>query len=214
VGPPAPDPEAVKTKVQAFVDQYNSTIDFIRGKLDEKTVPKPTTDADVRKGVLFNDTQLNGVLRQMRNMISDKIGALPGTVKSMGDIGVSTGTASGGKSSADALAGKLKLDTAKLTDALTNKRLDVKSFLTDTTNGIAAKLNAYLDPLAKSDGAVDKRAKQTGDEIKGIDSQLLVMEDRLTAKSDRLKAQFAKMEAAMAQSQTQSSWLSAQLSRL
>jgi flagellar hook-associated protein 2 len=214
VGAPAPDPNAVKAKVQAFVDQYNSTIDFIRGKLDEKSNPKATTEAEARKGVLFNDTQLSGVLREMRNMVADKVTGLSGSVTSLADIGVSTGTASGGKSSADAIAGKLTLDTAKLTDALTNKRLDVKSFLTDSTNGIAAKLNGYLDPLARSDGGVATRAKQTGEEIDGIDDQLARMEDRLTAKSDRLRAQFAKMEAAMSASQSQGSWLSAQLSRL
>jgi len=135
-------------------------------------------------------------------------------VTSLADIGVSTGTASGGKSSADALAGKLTRDTAKLTDALANKRLDVKSFLTDATNGIAAKLNAFLDPVARTDGTVATRAKQTGEEIDDIDDQLERMETRLTAKSDRLRAQFAQMEAAMSRSQTQSSWLSAQLSRL
>jgi flagellar hook-associated protein 2 len=214
VGPPAPDPDAVKTKVQAFVDQYNSTVDFIRGKLAEKSNPKATTEAEARKGVLFNDTQLTGVLRELRNMVADKVTGLSGSVSSLADIGVSTGTASGGKSSADAIAGKLTLDTTKLTDALTNKRLDVKSFLTDPANGIAAKLNAFLDPVAKSDGAVDARAKQTGTEIDGIDDQLAAMEERLTAKSDRLRAQFAKMEAAMSASQSQGSWLSAQLSRL
>jgi flagellar hook-associated protein 2 len=214
VGAPAPDADAVKAKVQAFVDQYNSTVDFIRGKLSEKSNPKATTEAEARKGVLFNDTQLTGVLRQLRNMVSDKVTGLSGTVKSLAEIGVSTGSASGGASSADAIAGKLTLDATKLTDALTNKRLDVKSFLTDSANGIATKLNAYLEPIARSDGSVATRAKQTGDEISGIDKQLALMEDRLTAKSDRLRAQFAKMEAAMSASQTQGSWLSAQLSAL
>src|SRR5215211_7344891 len=214
VGPPAPDSNAVKAKVQAFVDQYNSTIDFIRGKLEEKSNPKATTEAEARKGVLFNDTQLTGVLRELRNMVADTVTGLSGTVKSLRDIGVSTGTASGGASSADAIAGKLTLDAAKFTDALTNKRLDVRSFLTDPTNGIAAKLSAYLDPVARSGGAVDARSKQTGAEIDGIDDQLAMMEDRLTAKSDRLRAQFAKMEAAMSASQTQGAWLSSQLAAL
>jgi flagellar hook-associated protein 2 len=214
VGAPGPDADAVKAKVQAFVDQYNSTVDFIRGKLSEKSNPKATTEAEARKGVLFNDTQLTGVLRQLRNMVSDKVTGLSGTVKSLAEIGVSTGSASGGASSADAIAGKLTLDATKLTDALTNKRLDVKSFLTDPANGIAAKLNALLDPVAKSDGVVDKRAKQTGQEIDGIDDQITAMEDRLTAKADRLRAQFAKMESAMAASQTQGAWLSSQLAAL
>jgi flagellar hook-associated protein 2 len=214
VGPPAPDSEAVKAKVQAFVDQYNSTLDFIRGKLEEKSNPKATTESEARKGVLFADPQLSGVLRQLRTMVADRVEGLTGSVTYLADIGVSTGTATGGKSSADALAGKLTLDGAKLTDALANKRLDVKAFLTDPVNGIAAKLNAFLDPVAKSDGAVAARAQQTGDEIDDIDDQLALMEDRLTAKADRLRAQFAKMESAMSQSQSQSAWLAAQLGRL
>jgi flagellar hook-associated protein 2 len=213
VGAPGPDTDAVKAKVQAFVDQYNSTIDFVRGKLDEKRVPNATTDADARKGVLFNDSQLTGILRDLRNMISEDVPGLSGGIKSFGAMGVSTGAATGGQSSADAIAGKLTLDATKLTDALTNKRLDVKSFLTDSQNGIAAKLGAYLEPIARSsDGAVAQRASQAGDQSKDIDSRIARMEERLTAKTDLLKAQFAKMEAAMSASQTQSAWLAAQLS--
>jgi flagellar hook-associated protein 2 len=212
VGPPAPDNAAVQSKVQAFVDQYNSTVDFIRGKLTEKRVPNATNSTDARKGVLFADTQLTGLLSQLRNMISGKTAAT-GTIASFADIGVSTGSASGGASSADALAGKLTLDSAKLTDALTSKRPDVKAFLTDTdaTKGISAKLTALLDPVAKIDGLVDQRADAAGTEIKRIDDQIAVIENRLTAKQERLKAQFAAMEQALAQSQSQGSWLAAQL---
>jgi flagellar hook-associated protein 2 len=214
VGPPGPDSEAVKAKVKAFVDQYNSTIDFIRGKLEEKKNPKATTESEARKGVLFNDSQLTGVLRELRNMVADNVTGLSGGVTSLADIGVSTGNASGGQSSADALAGKLTLDATKLADALTTKRLDVKAFLTDPANGIGAKLTAFLDPVAKSDGTVATRAKQTGDEIDGIEDQIAAMEERLTARSDRLRAQFAKMESAMSASQSQSAWLSSQLAAL
>jgi flagellar hook-associated protein 2 len=215
VGAPGPDPDAVKSKVQAFVDQYNSTIDFIRGKLTEKRVPNATTDTDARKGALFNDTQLTGVLRDLRNMIADGVNGLSGSVDSFGDIGVSTGAPSGGQSSADAIAGKLTLDATKLTDALTNKRLDVKSFLTDRDNGMAAKLAAYLDPIARStNGAVAARASLAAGQSKDIDDRIALMEERLTAKSDLLRAQFAKMESAMSASQTQGSWLSSQLAAL
>jgi flagellar hook-associated protein 2 len=214
VGPPAPDNEAVKAKVQAFVDQYNSTIDFIRGKLTEKRVPNATNSTDARKGVLFGDTQLTGVLSQLRNMISGKTGAT-GAITAFADLGVSTGTGSGGASNADALAGKLTLDANKLTDALTTNRLDVKAFMTDpdATKGISAKLTALLDPIAKIDGLVDQRADSAGNESKRIDDQIAVIEDRITAKQERLKLQFAAMEQALAQSQSQGSWLAAQLPR-
>jgi flagellar hook-associated protein 2 len=217
VGAPGPDPEAVKSKVKAFVDQYNSTVDFIRGKLTEKRVPNATTETDARKGVLFSDTQLNGVLSALRTAVSEKVKAFTDAaspIAGLGDLGVSTGAATGAQSSADQLAGKLTLDDAKLTAALQNNRLDVKAFLTDATNGIGAKLTTLLDPVSKSDGVVDQRAKQAGSEITRIDKQLEVMETRLAAKSDRLKAQFAAMEAAMARSQTQQQWLTGQLAGL
>jgi flagellar hook-associated protein 2 len=211
VSPPGPDNSAVKSKVQAFVDQYNSTVDFIRSELNEKRVPNATNDRDARKGPLFADTQLTGLLAQLRGIVSDKTG-LGGAVKAFGDIGVSTGTASGGAASADALAGKLQLDAAKFADALQDNRLDVKAFLTDTTNGISTKLTKLLDPVAKaSSGLIDVRAKQAGDQADSIEDQITLMETRLSDKAERLKAQFTAMEQALAQSQSQQSWLAAQL---
>jgi flagellar hook-associated protein 2 len=211
VGAPAPDNSAVKGKIQAFVDQYNSTVDFIRSELAEKRVPNATTDSDARKGSLFADTQLTGLLSQLRGIVSDKTG-IGGAVKSLADLGVTTGIGSGGAASADAIAGKLTLDDTKLDDLLDTNRLDVKSFLTDTTKGISAKLTKLLDPVSKTtSGLIDVRAKQAGDEASSIEDQIAQMEERLTQKSDRLRAQFTAMEQALAQSQSQGSWLAAQL---
>jgi flagellar hook-associated protein 2 len=211
VSPPGPDKDAVKSKVQAFVDQYNSTVDFIRTEVNEKRVPNATTDSDARKGPLFGDTQLTGLLSQLRNMISDKTG-IGGKITSLGDLGVSTGAGSGGASDADALAGKLTLDVDKFTDALTNSGIDAKSFLTDPTNGIATKLSNLLEPVARStSGLIDLRAKEAGDQAGDITNQIALMESRLSDKAARLQAQFTAMEQAMAQSQSQQSWLSSQL---
>src|SRR3954470_19244917 len=211
VGAPGPDNSAVKGKVQAFVDQYNSTVDFIRSELTEKRVPNATTDADARKGPLFADTQLTGLLAQLRGIVAQKTGA-GGAITSLADLGVTTGTGSGGAASADAIAGKLTLDATKLTDALDTNRLDVKAFLTDTTKGISAKITKLLDPVAKTtSGLMDVRAKQAGDEASGYEDQIAQMEDRLTQKADRLRAQFTAMEQALAQSQSQRSWLASQL---
>ena len=51
VGSPGPNTDAVSGKIQAFVDQYNSTVDFINSKFKEKKVVNPTTDDDRAKGV-------------------------------------------------------------------------------------------------------------------------------------------------------------------
>ena len=214
VSAPGPDPEAVKAKVRAFVSQYNSTITFIQGELEEKPVKNASTISDAGKGVLYGDSQLKGVLNQLRNMVSDKVSGMTGSVTSLRDLGVSTGKATGGASSADALAGKLVLDEAVLTSALENGRLDVKTFMTDGTKGISAKLTKLLDPLTKVGGLVEKRATQAGQQAGDVEDQISSMTSRLELKQERLKAQFAAMEAALAQSQSTSSWLSSQLSSL
>jgi flagellar hook-associated protein 2 len=214
VGNPGPDPAAVKEKVKAFVSQYNSTIEFIRGKLNEKPVSGATTTSEAAKGVLFGDSQLTGVLTQLRNLVSDKVSGLSGSVTSLRDIGVSTGKATSGTSSADSLAGKLTIDEDALTEALENDRIDVRAFLTDSTKGIATKLTSMLDPLTKSGGLVDQRATQAGNQASSIDDQIKKMSERLELKAERLKAQFAAMELALQRSQTTSGWLSSQLSSL
>jgi flagellar hook-associated protein 2 len=211
VTPPGPDQAAVQKKLQAFVDQYNSTIDFIRGKLTEEKVPNASTTSDATKGVLFGDPQLTGLLSQLRNMMTDKTG-IAGSVQSMADLGISTGTGSGGAASPDAIAGKLTFDTTKFAAAFDSGRLDIKAFMTDPSNGIAAKVTSLLDPVAKpTSGLLDVRAQQAGDQSADIDDQIAALEDRLTQQQTRLQAQFTAMEQALAQSQSQGSWLSAQL---
>ncbi len=211
VGTPAADDTAVKTKVQAFVDQYNSTIDFIRGKLSEKRVPNATTDTDARKGVLFGDSQLTGLLGSLRAMVADKTG-ITGAVQSLGDLGVTTGAATGGTTNTDSVAGKLTFDADKLVAALQSDRGAVRSFFSDAAQGLSAKLTSLLDPIAKSSsGTIATRAASAGTEMTRIDDRITQIEDRLTERSTRLKAQFTAMERALAQSQSQSSWLTQQL---
>jgi flagellar hook-associated protein 2 len=211
VSAPGPDQAAISDKVKAFVDQYNSTVDFIRTELNEKRVPNATTDTDARKGPLFGDPQLTGLLSQLRSAMSDKTG-IGGAIQSLADIGVTTGTGSGGAASADSVAGKLTLDAGKLADALTDNRLDVKSFLTDTTAGFATKLTTLLDPVAKvSTGLIDTRAADAGNESSDIDDQIQALEDRISQRQQRLQAQFTAMEQALSQSRSQGSWLTAQL---
>ena len=53
--------------MKAFVDQYNSTLDFIRSKLDEKKVVNPQTTADQQAGLLNGDSMLEGILSQLRS---------------------------------------------------------------------------------------------------------------------------------------------------
>ena len=65
VGAPAPSTSAIQGKIQSFVDQYNSTIEFVQSKIDERKVASPKNAADRAKGVLSGDASLTGLLSSL-----------------------------------------------------------------------------------------------------------------------------------------------------
>lgn len=217
VGAPGADTAAVKAKVKAFVDQYNSTADFIKGKLTEKKVPNATTDADSLKGVLRGDTMLNGVLSQLRVALTSSQPGNPSTMDELAELGVSTGATTGGSAvSLDAVAGKLVFDETKFDAAMASNPLDVKRMLGGMTgtSGFGQAIEAILSPSISSTGTMQSRISAMDDEKKRIADSITAMDKRLAAKEARLKAMFSAMESAMSKSQSQSAWVSGQLAGL
>jgi flagellar hook-associated protein 2 len=197
VSDPAPDTDAIKTKVTAFVSAYNSAVDFIRGKIGEERVKNPTTNADAVKGLFRGDSLLSGVLGSMRSQFGD-----------LSAYGISTGAASGSATfSADAVAGKLRVDDAKLTAALA----DPES-LRVALNGLGQRLSDVVTPVAGA--RVTEALDGVSSERKRIADQITRTDVRLADKEQRLRAKFAAMESALAAGQAAQSQLAAQLTSL
>ncbi|MGN6189779.1 MAG: flagellar filament capping protein FliD [Conexibacter sp.] len=215
VGAPSVDTDAVKQKLQAFVDVYNSTVDAIRARLDERSVPNPQTTADQQAGMLNGDTTLTAILSQMRQAIYTPVRGLPAGMSSLADLGVSTGGASS-TISRDALAGKLTIDTAKLGDALASNPSGVRDLLAGPANvgGWTRAFETIVHNADTTSGTIDVRITGADAELKRLQQQMADMDDRLALKETSLRAQFTAMETALSQSQTQSSWLSGQLASL
>ncbi len=220
VGAPGPDKNAIAAKVKAFADQYNSTVSFIRSKLDEKPVPNPTTSADQNKGVLYGDTALSALLSRMRVAMTDTYGA-DGTVSTsydqMSEIGVSTGKSTGsGAISQDSVAGKLSFDQDTFMAALTANPSSVRKMLsgTSTDGGFAQSFDALLKPVVQADGTLDQTIKSQDALRRSLADQISRMDDILSQKQALLKQQFAAMESAIQNSSSQGQWLSGQLAAL
>jgi flagellar hook-associated protein 2 len=214
VGNPAVNADSVKNKVQTFVDQYNSTIDFIQSKLTEAPVKDPQTSSDLVKGTLFNDQGLNSILQSLRGSIGSIFNTGNASVDQLSDLGITTGaTTGGGTISQDALAGKLSFDATKLTNALSTDPAAVRKLLGGVTgtDGIAQRFGDLLDPLTKTGGDFDARVKSAEDEQKDFQTRIDTMETRVSAHETLLRAQFAAMESAISQSKTTGSWLTQQL---
>jgi len=206
VSAPAAKSEDVAAKLKAFVTAYNDAVDFVRGKLNEKRVVNPQSDADAQQGVLFGDAGLSGVLTSMRQAISDAgLDALGVQVASTG-VGTSP----------DALAGKLTFSQSAFDTAWAAGPSAVKAKLgSSDASGFGQAFEALLDPITRSgDGLLDQRVGDADRELSYIKDNLATLDLRLQAKEDRLRKQFTAMEQALAASQSASSSLAGQLAQL
>jgi flagellar hook-associated protein 2 len=215
VGAPGADTSAITSALQSFVSVYNSTVDAIRAKLTEHSVPNPTSTSDREKGVLFGDADLSDVLDQMRQAIYTPIAGLPDGMNSLADLGVSTGDPSTTVSQ-DTLDGKLTLDAGKLATALQTNPSGVRDLLlgTATTTGWARSCQSIVDSVSAPGGSLDVRIQGESADIKDLTSSIADWDQRLALRQQTLQAQFTAMESALSQSQSQSQWLSGQLSSL
>src|SRR3954469_7933170 len=214
VGVPGPDTANVTAKMKAFVDQYNSTLDFVRSKLDEKKVVNPQTAADQQKGLLHGDTMLEGILSQLRlAMTATYAAGNPTTLDQMGEIGVSTGGPSSGALNADSIEGKLVFDTAKFSAALTSDPNSVKNLMSGAS-GFGVALDNLLAPTLQAGGTMASRLTSEDTKQKDLNDRIAAMQVLLDKKQETLKAQFTAMETALQASQAQGQWLAGQLNAL
>jgi flagellar hook-associated protein 2 len=217
VGSPAPDAAAITAKVKAFVDQYNSTIDFVQSKLKEKPVASKSTAEDYRTGVLYGDTALTGLLSSMRISLSAEYTSNPDTLNQLAELGISTGGAVGsGTLNQDSIAGKLSFDEAKFTEALSTNQPLVRKLLSGdgTEEGFAQALDKLLEPVVQAGGSLDESIKIQDNRTKALNDQIARMDTLLAKKEELLRAQFTAMETALAKSQAQGQWLAGQLAAL
>jgi flagellar hook-associated protein 2 len=217
----APDKAAIKTKVQEFVDQYNSTIEFVRGKLNEKKVKDPQTESDRLKGILSGDAALSSLLGNLRTAIGDGVTGLADTVNHAADVGLTTGATTGaGTLSQDAISGKLTLDGSKLEGLLASNFADVKKLFTQASDafgekGIAWRVDSLLDrQLTTTTGILSSRLDSEASMIQRLKQQQTDFETRLELKERNFRRMFTSLETALAKSQQQGQWLSGQLAGL
>jgi flagellar hook-associated protein 2 len=223
IGEAKPDTTAIQGKIQAFVDQYNSTVDFIRGKLEEKKVATPSTTTDRTKGVLAGDAGLTGLLAKLRQAVGDAFDG-NASFKGLAEVGLSTGKSTGtGALDQSAVKGQLTLDTAKLAEKLSSGFADVKQLFTNETSdyktqGLQQRLDTLVDPWLHGNGTtgaiLDARITSSDSIISSLKDREADLDVRLAAKEKSLRMQFTALETALAKAQSQGSWLAGQIASL
>jgi len=192
-------------KVEAFIDQYNSTLAFLQAT---SNAGNPETEES--GGALAGDSTLQRMISTLRTNVGGAISGLDSTYSDASQLGIT---------SIDKY-GQLQLDSSKLTSALSEDAEAVKNFFYDTDSegeeiGLSAKLETYINSLiASGTGIVEVRED-------GLESSLETLNDRIDAFTDRMETReayyistFSKLDVALQQAESQMSWLTSQIASL
>ncbi len=213
------DTKQVVDKIQEFVDQYNSVIEFMNEKLQAKSA----MDSNSVRGSLSGDGTLLRLQSTLRSIVAGSVGG-EGKHSSLSDIGIST--AKFVKGAAD-YSGKLILDTAKLEAALKEDPLAVKELLFNTSDvevdgktvsketGLFHNLESHVREFTRAgDGIFTEKDKAYDERIADIKKQVERAEARLEMRKERLTNQFVALEKVLSTMQSQGDWLSMQITQL
>ncbi|PRX32582.1 flagellar hook-associated protein 2 [Orenia metallireducens] len=197
-----PDVEKTVTAVQDFIDQYNSVQGFISDKMDY--------DSDSgESGALQGDSTLMRLSSRLRQGVTDRVNETD-KYNQLAMVGIEIDK--DGKMSLDEDEFKAALDEDP---AAVEKLFNADSEDSDSFDGVATRLDNYLDMLLKTNtGVIPKRIDSYESMMKDVDDNMDSLERRLEMKRESLKEQFTAMEKGLSEINSQSSWLQSQLGSL
>ncbi len=175
------DPDAIEEKVQAFIDAYNSVVNFI------STNSIYDTEEGIR-GAFVGESGVRRVSQGMASIITAEYGDLGQDYDSLGLIGIETTS-----------SGLLELDSEKFQEILLAEPDQVTDLFTSDDGFIAAmkdQLDVYTD---ETEGSLYVRKDSIEERITDLNDDVDALQDRLDRMEDRLRSQFTSMETTMGQ---------------
>ena len=166
VGAPAADQTAITAKVKAFVDQYNSTVEFIALEAEREAGREPADRRRLREGrALRRHVADAASCRQMRVAITNQYAA-PGQPAtrwtSLPSSGISTGNAVGGSAlNQDAIAGKLVVRRSQVHERASRGPDRVRRLLggDSSVRGFAQVVRRPAGAAPQAGGTIDETIK-------------------------------------------------------
>ncbi|MFC4811611.1 flagellar filament capping protein FliD [Paenibacillus sp. GCM10023250] len=234
----AGDPSGVVDKIKKFVSAYNDMIELVNTRLseqhqrgydpltdDQKSAMKDTDianwEAKVKTGLLSNSPILREVKSSLRELFSKSVPGLDSAYDTLSEVGLTTLPYTKGQ---PADAGKLQIDEAKLTDAISKNPDAVNKLFTnnpgyESQEGIAVTMYNRVDNLLSSlmkeagrvNGSEADLTTALGKQIVDLEAKINAFNDKLNKKEDDYYRRFSAMEQAVANGNAQLSWLSQQL---
>jgi flagellar hook-associated protein 2 len=192
-----------RTKIAAAVKDFVSSFNALADLIDTQTAVPATAGAT--GGPLTREDGIRSLTLGLRSLITGIAAGVSGTIRSMGDIGVTTGAVG----SAAGTTTRLVLDADKLNKALDSDPARVADLL-GGSGGIMKPLVDRLASLTGTNGLIAVRQAGLASAVRRITDQERVYQDRLDLKKAGLEAKFARLEATLSKLQGQASQLTAQ----
>ena len=183
----------LKSKIEAFVSNYNSVADFIDSKTKITTTAGKTT-----AGSLADNREIQSWLRELRSTAFRAPGS--GEIVNLSALGIDF------SSTSEHIEIK---DSAMLDAALSDHASDVVKFFNTSSTGLASAFVTKLDSYAGSTGTgglLNTKIGSYGTANTGLDTQIAALDRYLTQRRSQLESGFMAMENAQSklkQMQTQ-----------
>ncbi len=210
------DSETPAQALEAFAEQYNSTMDFIRTKLDY--------DEDTEQaGKLQGDTTLMRIENQIRRQLTQMI---PTDSEFNRLVAPSVQTETGPLSFESSIGleldedGHMTFNRAAFEQAHQKDPDAVTKLLaareeTDDFDGAAISLRHYMeDILRHTVGVIPRQVLNQEQTIQNLQGRKHAIEDRLERTQQRYYRQFTAMEQALSEMMSQQEWLTGQIDNL
>lgn len=194
----AADTETIKTAIQDFVTDYNKA----QSVIDTQTASSTDAKGKVTAGVLANERDPFDIAATLRKLSFNTESGLSGVLKSLADIGIVT---NGNDNS-------LSIDDETLLDeALANNLSAVSDLFTDSSDGVAVDLEAFLDETVGDDGTLIDRQDSLTTQAANIDTEIENLERIVQQNRQRMIDSFVAMETVQQKVNQQLEFLKKQL---
>ena len=183
----AADNDGLKKNIQSFVDAYNT----LQKAVASLTSTSRDADDNVVMGPLTNDPTTRSLLADVRGVLSQASGN--GALTSLSQLGINSNR-----------DGTLEFNNVKFTAALNDKKLggEVQNLFSGT-GGIFERMNAALDPYARTDGALATRKSNLDKVTKNLTDQQAALDRRTASLTEALTRRYVALDTALGKMKAQ-----------
>lgn len=174
------DVSSIKTKVQDFISKFNDIYSYIKSN---------SKQAGSTKALFANDTTASSILSTLNSFAYPVVSGIPSNqINSFTKLGITFNVNSG----------LVLSNETTFNNAIENNLSEVVEFFS-STNGIANKMIARIDPYLGSGGFISKSKLNYDSTIKSLSDSITSAQNRLDKNAEALRQRYINLQMQLAE---------------